>query len=138
VVLPSGHSISAAVDQPGNPAVYARFIRRDYFSLVALDFYATRVLDHEIAADLNRNPRYRVVADVPYGNGRYTFWARIPAASDARVAAHAPHRARSSRAVPSRSAVHARSAVRSPFAVRIPRVARMLRATRLPRGEGVR
>ena len=138
VVLPSGHSISAAVNKPGNPSVYARFIGRDYFSLVALDFYATRVLDHEIAADLNRNPRYRVVADVPYGNGHYTFWARIPAASHARVAAHPPHPARSSRAVPSRSAVRARSAVRSPFAVRIPRVARMLRATRLPRGEGVR
>ena len=28
VVLPSGHSISAAVNEPGNPAVYARFIRR--------------------------------------------------------------------------------------------------------------
>ena len=102
VVLPSGHSISAAVNRPGNPSVYARFIGRDYFSLVALDFYATRVLDHEIAADLNRNPRYRVVADVPYGNGRYTFWARIPAASRARVAVHPPHPARSSRAVHSR------------------------------------
>ena len=78
MVLPSGHSISAAVDQPGNPAVYARYIRRNYFSVVALDFYATRVLDHEIAADLNRNPRYRVITDVPYGtSGDYTFWARV-------------------------------------------------------------
>jgi hypothetical protein len=92
VVLPSGHSISSAVNEPGNPAVYARFIRRGYFSLVALDFYSTRALDHEIAADLNRNPRYRVVADVPYGTGDYTFWARIP--GRAGRAARIPHAAR--------------------------------------------
>ena len=129
VVLPSGHSISAEVNEPGNPAVYARFIRRNYFSLVALDFYSTRVLDHEIAADLNRNPGYRVVADVPYGSGYYTFWVRVPAASHARGRAHAPRRARSSR--PPRAAW-------SRFPARFPRLARILRATRLPRGEGVR
>jgi Dolichyl-phosphate-mannose-protein mannosyltransferase len=84
VVLPSGHSISSAVGQPGNPAVYARYIRRSYFSLVALDFYSTRTLDHEIAADLNGNPRYRVVADVPYGHGDYTIWARVTRAKGAR------------------------------------------------------
>ncbi len=77
VVLPSGHSISAGVGQPGNPVVYARFIRRRYFSLVALDFYSTRALDRDIAGDLNGNPWYQVVAEVPYGGGDYTIWARI-------------------------------------------------------------
>jgi len=77
IVLPSGHSISGPVGVPGNPAVYARFIRRDYFSLIALDFFSTHSLDEHIAADLRHNRAYRVAARVPYGPGDYVIWARV-------------------------------------------------------------
>lgn len=79
IMLPTGHSISAQVGGEGDPRVYARFIRRDYFSLVALNFLSTQSLDHYIAADLDANPSYRVVAHVPYGATYYTIWARIRA-----------------------------------------------------------
>jgi 4-amino-4-deoxy-L-arabinose transferase-like glycosyltransferase len=75
IFLPSGHSISGVVGQAGHPAVYAAFVRRDYFRWIALDFYATPALDRNIAHDLRRNPAYRVVARVPYGPGRYIIWA---------------------------------------------------------------
>jgi hypothetical protein len=77
-VLPSGRSISAHVSLSGNPRVYARYVRRGYFHLVALDFIATPSLDHKIATDLNNDKAYRVVAHVPYGPSDYTIWARIP------------------------------------------------------------
>jgi hypothetical protein len=78
IILPDGHSISSAVGASGNPLVYRRFIRRNYFSLVALDFLSTRPLDLAIAADLDGDSRYRLVADVPYGTARYHIWERIP------------------------------------------------------------
>jgi len=78
IVLPSGRSISARVSLSGNPRVYARYVRRGYFHLVALDFIATPSLDHKIATDLNNDKAYRVVAHVPYGPSDYTIWARIP------------------------------------------------------------
>jgi hypothetical protein len=78
IILPDGHSISAAVGGSGNPQVYRQFIRRNYFSLVALDFLSTRPLDLAIAADLDGNSRYRLVAEVPYGTAQYRIWERIP------------------------------------------------------------
>lgn len=78
VVLPTGHSISGPVGTPGNADVYARFIEDNYFSLIALNFFSTHPLDEDIAADLKRNSAYRVVARVPYGNGEYIIWGRIP------------------------------------------------------------
>ena len=90
IVLPDGHSISAAVGASGNPLVYRRFIQRDYFSLVALDFLSTRPLDLAIAADLDSNSRYRLVADVPYGTARYKIWERIPSGTARRSRACRP------------------------------------------------
>ncbi len=109
IVLPSGHSISDVVGAAGSPAAYARYIRADYFRWVALDFLATRPLDQDIAADLVRNPAYRVAARVPYGTGSYVIWeyappARKPAwrhAPDGRVSRH--HRRHHGRAV---AAIH--------------------------------
>jgi Dolichyl-phosphate-mannose-protein mannosyltransferase len=94
IVLPNGHSISAAVGASGNPLVYRRFIQRNYFSLVALDFLSTRPLDLAIAADLDGNSRYRLVADVPYGTARYKIWERIPPGTARRLRAASPGTAR--------------------------------------------
>ena len=87
IVLPDGHSISAAVGASGNPQVYRQFIQRNYFSLIALDFLSTRPLDLAIAADLDGNSRYRLVADVSYGTARYKIWERIPAGAAGRLQA---------------------------------------------------
>ena len=46
------------------------YIKKGYFSLVALSFSDTVSLDKSINADLYRNPRYSVVQIVPYGAGR--------------------------------------------------------------------
>ncbi len=74
IVLPSGASTggptsTAGVTGPGNAGVYAEFITSGYFSLVALNFSDTTVLDHRIAADLRQNHHYRIVEVVPYGEG---------------------------------------------------------------------
>ena len=83
VQLPSGHNSGVPVGGSGGPALYARLIRRGYFSVVALNFMATPGLDRQIAADLRRNPSYRVIAVIGYGTGAYTIWrhnaARRPA-----------------------------------------------------------
>jgi hypothetical protein len=84
IVLPSGASTggpatTAGVTGPGNPGVFAEFITNSYFSLVALNFADTTTLDHAIAADLRRNPRYHIIEVIPYGpHGTYVIWAREP------------------------------------------------------------
>ena len=73
----SGTSVTGA----GNAPVYASYIARGYFSLVALNFTDTTGLDHQIAADLRRNPHYHVIQVVPFGmeippvgQGSYVIW----------------------------------------------------------------
>jgi len=80
IVLPSGASTggpskTAGVVGAGDPAAFARFIARGYFSLVALNFADTTALDHRIRADL-RTGQYRIIQVVPYGTGTYVIFAR--------------------------------------------------------------
>jgi 4-amino-4-deoxy-L-arabinose transferase-like glycosyltransferase len=83
IVLPSGASTAGpspaqGVVGPGDPAKFAAFIARGYFSLVALNFADTIGLDHSIRADLRANPSYRIIQVVPYGKGTYVIWRYHP------------------------------------------------------------
>jgi hypothetical protein len=76
-----GPGSAASVTGAGNAPVYANYITRGYFSLVALNFTDTTDLDRQIAADLRRNPHYHVIQVVPYGmeippvgEGSYVIW----------------------------------------------------------------
>jgi hypothetical protein len=76
-----GPGSGASVASAGNAPVYASYIARGYFSLVALNFTDTIGLDRQIAADLRRNPHYHVIQVVPYGieippvgQGSYVIW----------------------------------------------------------------
>jgi Dolichyl-phosphate-mannose-protein mannosyltransferase len=80
IVLPGGASTggpsrAAGIVGNGDPAAFARFIRRGYFSLVALNFADTTALDLAIRADL-RAGGYRIIQVVPYGTGTYVIFAR--------------------------------------------------------------
>jgi Dolichyl-phosphate-mannose-protein mannosyltransferase len=79
IVLPSGASTggpttAAGVTGSGNAGTFAEFITMGYFSLVALNFADTTSLDHQIRADLKRNPKYRIIDVIPYGSGTYVIW----------------------------------------------------------------
>jgi Dolichyl-phosphate-mannose-protein mannosyltransferase len=86
IILPSGAntggpSSTAGVTGAGNAGVFAEFITRGYFSLVALNFADTTALDHRLAAQLHRDPRYRTIGVVPYdtetsaaSHGTYVIW----------------------------------------------------------------
>jgi Dolichyl-phosphate-mannose-protein mannosyltransferase len=90
IVLPSGASTGgpssgAGVTGSGNAGVFAEFITRGYFSLVALNFADTTALDHQIAADLRKTHHYRIIDVVPYGPGpagptpgTYVIWRYEP------------------------------------------------------------
>jgi hypothetical protein len=90
IVLPSGASTghpsaAAGVVGAGDPAVYARYLDRGYFSLVALNFTDTAALDKQLANQLHRNPFYSTVDVVPYGievppigQGTYVIWRYEP------------------------------------------------------------
>jgi Dolichyl-phosphate-mannose-protein mannosyltransferase len=80
IVLPGGASTggpsrAAGIVGNGDPAAFARFIRRGYFSLVALNFADTTALDLAIRADL-RAGGYHIIQVVPYGTGTYVIFAR--------------------------------------------------------------
>jgi hypothetical protein len=75
-----GPSASAGVTGPGNAGTFAEYITRGYFSLVALNFADTTALDHQIAADLRRSHRYRLIQVIPYGTGTYVLWQYEPRA----------------------------------------------------------
>jgi len=69
----------------GNAGVYAEFITRGYFSLVALNFADTTTLDRQIAADLRRSHHYHIIDVIPYGievppigQGTYVIWRYEP------------------------------------------------------------
>jgi hypothetical protein len=86
ITLPSGTytggpGSGVSVTGAGNAPVYASYIARGYFSLVALNFTDTIGLDRQIAAALRRNPHYHVIQVVPYGmeirpvgQGSYVIW----------------------------------------------------------------
>jgi len=86
IILPGGTytggpAASASVTSPGNAPVYANYIAKGYFSLVALNFADTTALDRQIAADLRRNHHYHIIQVVPYGVeippigiGDYVIW----------------------------------------------------------------
>lgn len=98
IVLPSGASIGTPagddVVAPGDAAVLHRYIAQGYFSYVALNFADTAALDHGLAAEIRRNPRYYRIEVVPYGTetkarqGTYVIWryqsppARVPPAAE--------------------------------------------------------
>jgi hypothetical protein len=90
IVLPSGVSTggpssTAGVTGPGNVGVFAEFITRGYFSLVALNFADTTALDHRLANQLHSDPHYRTIDVIPYGAGpagptpgTYVIWRYEP------------------------------------------------------------
>jgi hypothetical protein len=76
IILPSGASTggpAASITGDGNPAAFTRYIRRRYFSLVALNFADTTTLDHHIRTDL-RAARYHIIQVIPYGTGTYIIY----------------------------------------------------------------
>jgi hypothetical protein len=87
ITQPSGAvtGASPAITGAGNPATYARYIARGYFSVIALNFTDTPALDHAIAAQLHHDPRYHITEVVPYGTeikpyglGTYVIWQYQP------------------------------------------------------------
>jgi Dolichyl-phosphate-mannose-protein mannosyltransferase len=90
IILPSGVSTggpasTASVANAGNAGVFAEFITHGYFSYIALNFADTTALDHRLADQLHRDPRYRTIAVVPYGTevppigrGTYVIWRYEP------------------------------------------------------------
>jgi hypothetical protein len=90
IVLPSGASTggpasAAGVTGAGNRGVFAEFITRGYFSIVALNYGDTTTLDRQITADLRRSHHYKIIAVVPYGievppigEGTYVIWRYEP------------------------------------------------------------
>jgi hypothetical protein len=65
--------------------VFAEFITHGYFSYVALNFADTTALDHRLADQLHRDPRYHTIAVIPYGTevpplgqGTYVIWRYEP------------------------------------------------------------
>jgi hypothetical protein len=80
IVLPTGASLAHPTDGvtgDGNPAIFARYIARRYFTLIALNYSDTTTLDHRIRADLLR-AHYKVLEVVPYGPhaGTYIIYTR--------------------------------------------------------------
>jgi hypothetical protein len=90
IVLPSGASSggpskAAGIVGAGNAGTFGLHIQEGYFSLVAINFADTTSLDHNIAADLRRNPRYHPIQVIPYGPGprgpalgTYVIWRYKP------------------------------------------------------------
>ena len=83
IVLPTGASTAhptkaAGVTGDGDPATFAHYITRHYFTLIALNFADTTTLDHQIRADL-RHAGYTITQVVPYGtHGTYVIYRHGP------------------------------------------------------------
>jgi hypothetical protein len=86
IVLPNGANLAhptrtAGVTGDGNPATFARYISRRYFTLVALNYADTTSLDHAIRADLAR-AHYGVAEVIPYAihgtRGTYIIYRQKP------------------------------------------------------------
>ena len=94
IVLPGGASTGGprgGVVAPGDPAAFARYISQGYFSYIALNFADTTTLDHQIKADVARNPHYHYDQVIPYNpptsgtsidpatlHGTYVVWRYEP------------------------------------------------------------
>jgi hypothetical protein len=76
ITTATGRSISAPVGSQGKPSVYLPYIRRGYFTVIALTRPAASGLDRIVAGYLGRDPQYRVVARPSYGSGSYIVWER--------------------------------------------------------------
>lgn len=79
ITLPSGHVVEerGRIDFPGDASTYTRYIAESYFSVVALHHHGfDNQLDHIITRVLENNPRYRIIAIIPYGDSNYTIWKR--------------------------------------------------------------
>lgn len=63
------------VNTAGNPAVYANFISRGYFSVIALNSGATPALDNDIEVDIARTPGYHIIGWSSYGGTVHPIWA---------------------------------------------------------------
>ena len=63
------------VNTAGNPPVYANFISRGYFSIIALNSGATPALDHDIETDIERTPGYHIIGWSVYDDRIYPIWA---------------------------------------------------------------
>ena len=83
IVLPTGASTAhptkaAGITGDGDPATFAHYIARRYFTLIALNFADTTTLDHQIRADL-RHAGYTIRQVVPYGtHGTYVIYRYEP------------------------------------------------------------
>jgi len=90
IVLPSGASSggpskATGIEGAGNAGTFGLHIQEGYFSLIALNFADTTALDHDIAADIRRNPHYHYSQVIPYGmeippigKGTYIVWQYKP------------------------------------------------------------
>lgn len=82
ITTPNGQSVGYSlhgVTDLGDPSVYRHYIIDNYFDLVALNYSADGgSLDGLITKWLHSDPRYRLVASVPYGSGHYDIWRRFP------------------------------------------------------------
>ena len=63
------------VNTAGNPAAYAEFISRGYFSIIALNSGATPALDNDIEVDLARTPGYHIIGWSSYSGAVHPIWA---------------------------------------------------------------
>jgi Dolichyl-phosphate-mannose-protein mannosyltransferase len=63
------------VNTAGNPAVYANFISRGYFSIIALNYGATPALDYDIEVDIARTPGYHIISWFSYSGAIHPIWA---------------------------------------------------------------
>jgi hypothetical protein len=90
IILPGGTptggpSDKAGIVGDGNAGTFAEYIASHYFSLIALNFSDTTLLDHSIAADIRRNHHYHLIEIIPYGPGpagpapgTYLIWRYEP------------------------------------------------------------
>jgi Dolichyl-phosphate-mannose-protein mannosyltransferase len=70
----TGH-LPGGVNTAGDPAVYAKFISRGYFSIIVLNSDETPALDNDIESDIARNPGYHIIGRSSYGGSVDLIWA---------------------------------------------------------------
>ena len=73
--LGNGKNISVEVGGIGDPATYISYIKKRYFTLIALEpSKSTGAFDGKLAAYLAQDPDYEVARQVQDGDGTYTIW----------------------------------------------------------------